>query len=99
MDSFEAKANRETLKFAVQRQIWCQFSGKILDVRTVVVIYTKDSGTAIMHQDFYDEHKDDILNLLHGQGIEVSSIDFGKDYFTKSGKARAASSIKVTSWN
>jgi hypothetical protein len=85
LNPLEKKVNRELLKYAVQRQIFCEFSGNVLDVRRAVLVET-GTRSWVVSTDRWDEVKDSILSLPELTG-KVNVID-GRDYYTPSGRAR-----------
>jgi hypothetical protein len=55
----EHYVDRELLRFAVQRAIFCPVSKVVLDVRTAVLVDARDTGKgmAVMTADVFDERK------------------------------------------
>jgi hypothetical protein len=85
LNPLEKKVNRELLKYAVQRQIFCEFSGNVLDVRRAVLVETPGRAY-VVNTERWDEVKDDILGHPALAG-KVTVYD-GRDYYTPSGRAR-----------
>lgn len=100
MDAIEAKVNRELIKYAVQRAIFCPYTGQVLDMRRAVLVQVKGGGSFIMTADWWDAQKANVLLGIEDAknagaipaDTQVEVLD-GRDYYTPSGRARAASSI------
>lgn len=73
-DPFRNSINRESLKYMVQREIFCPFTGNVLDVRNAVEIdITKPDGKTVpivMIAEHWDACKDEVL-ATEGYTIEV----------------------------
>jgi hypothetical protein len=92
LSPLERRVNRESLKFSVQRQIFCPYTDRILDVRRAVLLTVKGTATCveyIMHADHWDDVKLSILAAYGDKpGYTIDVID-GRDYYTDSGRARS----------
>jgi len=53
-DTMQEMADREILRYAVQREMFCPASGKILDVKTAVLLMGEDIRPRIMHAEIWD---------------------------------------------
>lgn len=105
MDALTARMNRELIKYAVQRKIFCDLTGNVLDMARAVVIDVEADQKVIAHMvltaSAWDEAGESIMaRLAHmtetGQVPAPVVIDVldGRDYFTPGGRARAASKIE-----
>lgn len=56
MNTLQKQANRTLLTAAVQRAIFCPYTGKCLDVRKAVLVDATDTGEGcvVMHAEAYD---------------------------------------------
>ena len=91
LSPLERRVNRESLKFSVQRQIFCPYTDRILDVRQAVLLTVKGQVSCVefvMHANHWDGVKDSVLAAYGSKpGYVVDVID-GRDYYTPSGRAR-----------
>jgi hypothetical protein len=102
MDALQAKVNRELIKFAVQREIFCPYTKVVLDVRRAVLIQQTGAGAIVCSADYWDKVRGSVLNGIEDAkaagrlpaDYAVEVLD-GRDYYLPSGRARAASTIKV----
>lgn len=83
----DAIVNRAVLLAAVQRQMFCQGTGRVLDVRTAVLVTfkqgDKSGGAMVLHGDAYDESwKTIVEEAAREAGYAVETID-GRDYTAK----------------
>lgn len=79
------RANREILKYAVQRAMFCEFTGSVLDVRRAVLVEAPHKSY-IITTEHWDKVKDSILDHPSLAG-KVKVLD-GRDYYTASGRAK-----------
>jgi len=77
--TIEQEVNREVLLYAVQRKIFCDISGKILDIDTAVLFLgTKDGENAvniIMDGAVWDENGAASIEKAEALGIVPEIID------------------------
>jgi hypothetical protein len=66
--NIETTVNRQVLKAAVQRAIFCPFTGKCLDTRKAVLVTKNGQGSAIMDGAFYDAEGKAKLDEAFGAG-------------------------------
>lgn len=80
MDTIEKMADREILRYAVQREIFCPVSGKILDVRRSVLLMGEGIKTYVVHADVWDEIGYAALDACTEQGLTAEVYD-GRELF------------------
>lgn len=81
MDTIERMADREILRYAVQREIFCPASGKILDIRRAVLLMGEGIKARVVHADVWDEHEGKILAAIDEQGLTPEVYD-GRELFS-----------------
>ena len=59
-DHITRTANRELLRYAVSRAMFCPITGRILDVRDAVLVITADGGSMVMAGDVWDVGGDNV---------------------------------------
>lgn len=74
------KAQREVLKAAVQRAIFCPFSGRLLDVRNAVWVAPAVGPAAVITAELWDEKKDLIAEGCESHGVALEVYD-GRELF------------------
>lgn len=77
--------DRLPLLYAIQREIFCERSGRVLDIgRAVLVIAHKgeDTFSHVLDGPAWDEVSEDVTARLEAIGATVETID-GRDYTTK----------------
>lgn len=79
------KANRETIKFAVQKYMFCDFTGSVLDVRRAVLVESPHK-TYIVTTTWWDKVKDSLL--AHPSLVGKVKVIDGRDHYTASGRAK-----------
>lgn len=100
MDTLTATANRALIKYAVQRAIFCPFSGAILDVSRAVLVQATGSRPFICTAAHWDTVKDSVAAGIQeakdagtiGQDVTLDVLD-GRDYWTPAGRVRPAAKI------
>src|SRR5262245_13593933 len=65
----------EALRYGVSRQIFCRFTGEILDVRTAVMVEAPGCVTSILPGTVWDTIKDGALPKMPG-----AVVTDGRDY-------------------
>lgn len=79
MNTITDTVNRELLKFAVQRNIFCRISGEVLDIRTAVLITgTKDGANVVnlcVTGEVFDNGRDDMIATATENGVTLEIID------------------------
>jgi hypothetical protein len=75
----EEAVNREFLRYEVQKQVFCDYTGNVLDVRrTVLVNVDAGSGASyVMDASHWDKVKDGLLEAFPGK---VTVVD-GREIF------------------
>lgn len=77
--TLELFANRELLRYAVGRQIWCPHTKTCLDVRTAVLVDAKRGGetvsSTVLAGDAWDKISTTALARLAEMGLDVEVID------------------------
>ncbi len=78
MDTIEHEVNRQVLLYGVQRQIMCQHTGKILDVRTAVMVTIKTPAQTVvdvMDPGHYDTIADAVAKVCEAKGYTLEVVD------------------------
>lgn len=79
----DTAVNQEALRFAVQRQITCQRSGKLLDERTAVYVRVDNGNAAaseVMAAAAWDEIAAVVIDVCAKGGVKLEIID-GRQVF------------------
>lgn len=92
-DAAQVYVNQQVLKYAVQRQIFCQATGQVLDQRrAVLVTLTNTSTTPPAHRSViltataYDKRKDSFLAAVKERpAIKLEVLD-GRELFKRNRK-------------
>lgn len=76
------RAGRQLVKAAVMRQIFCPFTGTIMDMRRAVVV---DTGTRqfVMHATHWDEVKDRFFEHIGDDAAKRVSVYDGRELFKR----------------
>lgn len=77
-DSTEKAVNREVLRFAIQRQIMCNRSGRVLDMRTSVLITVSLAGkraAEVIDGPWWDGMADALRAACVDKGATLEVID------------------------
>lgn len=98
MDVLTAKVNRELIKYAVMRAIFCPYTGEVLDMRRAVLVQPNHGSASVCTAAFWDAHSQTVrdgIQQAKDEGklpadYEIEILD-GRDYYTPSGRPRAAS--------
>jgi hypothetical protein len=71
--------DKSSLRFYVQRQIFCQITGQVLDVRRAVALRAEDpaghTATVVMTGDAWDASKEKVLANAAAGGIKTEVLD------------------------
>lgn len=90
-EDVDTVVNREALRYAVQRQITCPQSGRLLDVRTAVLVeLTGPDGktvSAAYDARWWDEVRERVEVDLAGKGFTVTVHD-GRTLFGRKGRKK-----------
>lgn len=92
----QAHIDREALRYAIIRQIFCERSGVVLDIRTAVLATaTKDgqSRSVILAGPAFDEVRDELERRAEAIGAEMTVID-GRNYTAKGELRKKVSLVK-----
>lgn len=80
MDTIERIVDREILRYAVQREIFCPATGKILDISTAVLMMGDGIKTRVIQAEVWDEIGAEALELCKAQGLTPEVYD-GRELF------------------
>jgi hypothetical protein len=73
------RVEKETLKFHVQRAIFCQVTGRVLDVRRAVALRAEDpagrTATVVMTGDAWDANKKRLLANAAAAALKTEVLD------------------------
>lgn len=87
MNTFEVTLRRNLVKYAVQRQIFCQATEQVLDMRRAVLVEVSHpengKATLILSGDAYDERIAPKLAQFLANGLTVEIHD-GRGLFSRS---------------
>jgi len=94
----QRQVDRSSLRFYVQRAIFCQVTGKILDQRRAVAVRAEDSAgrgaTIVMTADAWDASKEKMLANAAAAGLKTEVLD-GRELHkrTPQGRRRGQQSL------
>lgn len=90
-DRLSKAENRQLLKAAVQAEIFCPFTGGVLDVRRAVLVQISGGRAYVMSAAHWDAVRDSVTsaltNIAQLSGATIDVID-GRELFTASGRAK-----------
>lgn len=69
------RGQREVVKAAVQRAMFCQFTGHLLDMKRTVVLMSAEQGTVVLEAELWDERKDAVAAALAKSGTTLEVYD------------------------
>ena len=74
IDKFEHQANIQALKYVIGKQMFCKYSGKVLDYRNSIMLTTNPSGpntqTRVIHGSFLNK-LEQIKQKAEEKGVKI----------------------------